>query len=168
MMAAIETPFGCLSRARTVSCLVPLRVEPEGAFARFGCLFARLLVRADLVLLEVLLGDILGSLSVVTAQAPRNGEEAGGAGSKSGQPARIGMATLTLRSQGKSSPFCQKNVPLCRRSTADLTVQSPTANFQYPKLMSGDWVRLAQRPGCILDCGPLPLTHDVMRYLLIA
>jgi hypothetical protein len=54
MMAAIVVPLGCLSRARTASCLVPLRVMFPG-FA--GC-FARLLARANLVFLGVLLCDI--------------------------------------------------------------------------------------------------------------
>jgi hypothetical protein len=34
MMAAIVVPLGCLRRARTASCLVPLRVETEGMFPR--------------------------------------------------------------------------------------------------------------------------------------
>jgi hypothetical protein len=67
MMAAIETPLGCLSRARTASCLVPLRVEPKWPLPDFRGLFARFFVRAGLVFLEILLCDILGSLSVATA-----------------------------------------------------------------------------------------------------
>ena len=35
-MAAIVVPLGCLSRARTASCLVPLRVEPEGMIPGFA------------------------------------------------------------------------------------------------------------------------------------
>ena len=58
MMAAIVVPLGCLSRARTASCLVPLRVEPEGMFEGFAGLFARLLARANLVFVGILLCDI--------------------------------------------------------------------------------------------------------------
>jgi hypothetical protein len=34
MIAAIVVPLGCLSRARTASCLVPLRAEPAEVFPR--------------------------------------------------------------------------------------------------------------------------------------
>src|SRR5208282_377793 len=64
MMAAIVAPFGCLSRVRTASCLVPPRLEDEAVLPGFASLFARLLARASLVLLDVLLCDIFGSLSV--------------------------------------------------------------------------------------------------------
>jgi hypothetical protein len=66
-MAAIVVPFDCLSRARTVACLVPLRAEREGIFPGFTGLLVRLLGRGSLVLFGVLLCDILGSLSVATA-----------------------------------------------------------------------------------------------------
>ena len=58
MMAAIVVPLGCLSRARTASCLVPLRVEPKKMFEGFAGLFARLLARATLVFVGILLCDI--------------------------------------------------------------------------------------------------------------
>jgi hypothetical protein len=58
MMAAIVVPLGCLSKARTASCLVPLRVEPKEMFPGFAGLFARLLARAILVFMGVLLCDI--------------------------------------------------------------------------------------------------------------
>src|ERR1700730_15835782 len=67
MRAAIVVPWGCLSRARTASCLVPPRVEPAGTFSGFEGLFARLLGRANLVFVGGLLCDMLGSLSVATA-----------------------------------------------------------------------------------------------------
>src|SRR6202040_1541376 len=77
MMAAIVVPFGCLSRARTASCLVPLRVERKGMVPGFAGRFARLLARATSVFLGVLPCDILGSFSVcaapgaVTTEAPQ-------------------------------------------------------------------------------------------------
>src|SRR5580704_11442817 len=67
MMAAIVAPLGCLSKVRTASCLVAPRLEDVGVFPSFAGRFARLLARAGLALLDVLLCDILGSLSVVTA-----------------------------------------------------------------------------------------------------
>src|SRR5262249_96929 len=57
MIAAIVVPLGCLSSSRTVSCLVPPRVEPEAAFPLFAGFFARL-VGATFVLLGVLRCDI--------------------------------------------------------------------------------------------------------------
>jgi hypothetical protein len=57
MIAAIVAPFGCLSMARTASCLVP-RVETEGMFEGFAGLFARLFASANLVFVGVLLCDI--------------------------------------------------------------------------------------------------------------
>jgi Uncharacterized protein conserved in bacteria (DUF2252) len=52
-------PLGCLSRARTASCLVPLRVEPKGMILGFFAgLFAGLLGRASLVFVAVLPCDI--------------------------------------------------------------------------------------------------------------
>src|SRR5437773_10071925 len=59
MIAAVVAPLGCPSRARTASCLVPPRLEDEEVFLSFAGAFARLLARASLVLLAVLLGDIL-------------------------------------------------------------------------------------------------------------
>jgi hypothetical protein len=50
--------LGCLSKARTASCLVPPRVEPEGMVEGFAGLFARLLGRANLVFVGVMLCDI--------------------------------------------------------------------------------------------------------------
>ena len=58
MMAAIVVPLGCLSRARTASCLVSPRVEAKGMFPGFAALFAPLLARANLVFVGVLLSDI--------------------------------------------------------------------------------------------------------------
>src|SRR6202048_2556001 len=57
MIASIVVPLGCLSRARTASCLVKPRVEPEGMFPGFAGLFARLLAR-KLGLCGVLLCDM--------------------------------------------------------------------------------------------------------------
>src|ERR1700730_16505972 len=61
MMVAIVAPLDCLSSASTASCLVPLRVEPARISSDLSGLFARLLPRAGLVFLGVLLCDILGS-----------------------------------------------------------------------------------------------------------
>jgi len=55
MMAAIVVPFGCLSRARTASCLVPPRVEAGGTVLGLTSPFARLLARENSVFLGVLL-----------------------------------------------------------------------------------------------------------------
>jgi hypothetical protein len=63
MIAAIVTPWGCPSRARTAACLVPAG-RTEGVIPDFTGSFARLLVCASFVLLGVLRCDILGSLSV--------------------------------------------------------------------------------------------------------
>ena len=49
---------GCLSRARTASCLVPPRVESERMFPGFAGRFARLLARANLVFVVILLCGI--------------------------------------------------------------------------------------------------------------
>ena len=57
----------CLSKVRTASCLVAPRLEDVGVFPSFAGRFARLLALAGLALLDVLLCDILGSLSVATA-----------------------------------------------------------------------------------------------------
>jgi hypothetical protein len=54
MMAAIVVPFGCLSRARTASCLVPPRVEAGGTVLGLTSPFARLLARENSVFLGVL------------------------------------------------------------------------------------------------------------------
>src|SRR6202040_1009533 len=59
IIVAIVVPLGCLSRARTASCLVPPRVEPKGMVPGFAGLFARLLARATSVFLGVLLCDNL-------------------------------------------------------------------------------------------------------------
>src|SRR5689334_591166 len=69
MIAAIVAPLGCLSSPRTVSCLVPPRVEPEATFPLCAGFFARL-AGATFVLLGVLRCDIFQILSVATAQAP--------------------------------------------------------------------------------------------------
>ncbi len=52
------SPLGCPSRASTASCLVPPRLEDEGVFSGFVCVFGRPLARASLVLVWVLLCDI--------------------------------------------------------------------------------------------------------------
>src|SRR5438094_1767033 len=53
IIAAIVVPLGCLSSLRTVSCLVPVRLEPEVTFPFFAGLFARF-AGATFVLLSVL------------------------------------------------------------------------------------------------------------------
>src|SRR5271166_432682 len=68
MIVAIVAPLGCLSRARTASCLVQLRVEPDETVPGFAGLFARLLASGNLDLEGFLAFDILGSFSVVTGQ----------------------------------------------------------------------------------------------------
>src|SRR5438445_8368963 len=57
MIAAIVVPLGCLSSPRTVSCLVPPRVEPEATFPLFAGFFV-CLARATFVLLDMLRCDI--------------------------------------------------------------------------------------------------------------
>src|SRR6266705_759235 len=56
IMAAIVTPLGCPRRARTASCLVLLRLE--GVLPPFAGFFTRPLVRANLILVRVLLCNI--------------------------------------------------------------------------------------------------------------
>jgi hypothetical protein len=105
---------GCLSMARTASCLVPPRVEPAGLFSGFEGLFARLLGRANLVFVGVLLCDMLGSFSVATARrhhrspavAPLPAGQDPGWGPSSPY---LGTATVTLSSPQKSTPFCEEN-----------------------------------------------------------
>src|ERR1700746_1122241 len=76
MMAVIVAPLGCPSRVRTVSCLVPARVEPEATFPFFAGFFARL-AGATFGLLGVLRCDIFQILfgcdgtRAVTAEAPQ-------------------------------------------------------------------------------------------------
>src|SRR5271155_4187818 len=60
-MSAILVPLGSLSRARTASCLVPLRREDDSVSPGFACRFTRFLVRAGLALFDVLPCDIFGS-----------------------------------------------------------------------------------------------------------
>src|SRR6266436_7080046 len=86
MIAAIVAPLGCLSSPRTVSCLLPARVEPEATFPFFAGFFARL-AGATFGLLGVLRCDIFEILSVATAHAPsppkpHSGGIASGAGSE--------------------------------------------------------------------------------------
>src|SRR6266436_10289819 len=116
VIAAIVVPLGCLSRPRTVSCLVPPRVEAEGTFSNFAGFFARL-AGATFVLLGVLRCDIFEILSVATAHAPsppkpHSGGIASGAGSKTRQKGPHQSTTLTLCLQRKSSRFCKE----CRGS----------------------------------------------------
>src|SRR5258705_12975274 len=69
MIAAIVVPLGSLSRPRTVSCLVPPRVEPEANFSCFAGFFVRL-AGAAFLLVDVLRCDIFQILSVATAHTP--------------------------------------------------------------------------------------------------
>src|SRR6516225_7736817 len=62
MMAAIVVPLGWLSSLRTVSCLVPPRVEPEATFPLFAGFFERL-VGATFILLGLLRCDMFQILS---------------------------------------------------------------------------------------------------------
>src|SRR5256884_8521216 len=108
VIAAIVVPLGCLSRPRTVSCLVPPRVEAEGTFSNFAGFFARL-AGATFVLLGVLRCDIFEILSVATASVPpppkpRTGDRAGGAGSREAQVLSE-AATVTLCWRRKASHF---------------------------------------------------------------
>src|SRR5260221_13516086 len=111
MIAAIVVPLGCLSSPRTVSCLVPPRVEPEATFPFFAGFFARL-AGPTFGLLGVLRCDIFEILSVATARAPsppkpHSGGIASGAGSKR-QKGPHQPTTLTLCLQPKSSRFCKE------------------------------------------------------------
>jgi hypothetical protein len=86
MIAVIVVPVGCLSRPRTVSCLVSPRVEREATFSSFAVLFARLAC-ASLVFAECVAVRHLKILSVATAHAPsppkpHSGGIASGAGSE--------------------------------------------------------------------------------------
>src|SRR5262245_31591273 len=94
MIAAIVVPLG---RLRTVSCLVPPRIESEATFPLFAGFFARL-AGATFVFPSVLRCDIYQILSAATADAPsppkpHSGGIASGAGSRYGQPAVIAGAT---------------------------------------------------------------------------
>src|SRR6185369_13885395 len=105
MIAAIVVPLACLSRPRTVSCLVRPRVEPEATLTLLAGFFARL-GDAPFSLLAVLRCDIFEILSLATAHAPsppkpHSGAIASGAGSETRQKALINTATLTLCLQPK-------------------------------------------------------------------
>src|SRR6476659_5392393 len=87
MIAAIVVPLGCLSRPRTVSCLVPPRVEPEATF------FARL-AGTTFVLLGLLRCDIFGSFRLRRHtrrhhRSPTVGVSPVGRDPRRGQKARI-------------------------------------------------------------------------------
>src|SRR4051812_37885879 len=93
MIAAIVIPLVCLSSPRTVSCLVPPRVESEATLPFLACFFARL-AGATFVWLDVLRSDMSQILSVATAHAPslpkpHSGAVASGAGSKTRQKGHI-------------------------------------------------------------------------------
>src|SRR5262249_2133520 len=76
MIASIVVPLGCLSSPRTVSCLVPPRIEREATFPIFADVFARL-AGATFFLLGVLRCDIFeipfgcDGTSAVTTEAPQ-------------------------------------------------------------------------------------------------
>src|SRR6266436_4698849 len=81
IIPAIVVPLRCLSRARTVSCLVLRKAGPT--FLRFAVLFGRVV---DAMFVRMLLCDIYGIPSVATAHAPpppkpHSGDIASGAGS---------------------------------------------------------------------------------------
>ena len=94
MIAAIVAPLGCLSSLRTVSCLVPRRVEPEATFPFFADLFARL-AGATFGLLGVLRCDIFEILfdcdgtRAVTTEAPQWPVSPAGRDPRRGQKSRI-------------------------------------------------------------------------------
>src|SRR4051794_16457970 len=52
IMASIDAPEGCRSRARTASCLVPPRTRCERVFSAFTGFFAPRLARESLPLVE--------------------------------------------------------------------------------------------------------------------
>src|SRR5580704_12974104 len=104
IMAVIVVPLGCLSKARTASCLVPLRVEPEGMVPGFAGLFVRLFARAILVFVGVLLCDMFGILFGCNGTRRRHHQSpavaaASRAGSRTGPTGPyLGTATVTLSS----------------------------------------------------------------------
>src|SRR5712672_1374351 len=67
MMAAIVVPLGCLSSARTISCLVLGRLKAVPTFPRFAVLFGCVAGRA--MVLRMLLCDMMDPL-VATAHVP--------------------------------------------------------------------------------------------------
>src|SRR5215470_13313843 len=69
MIVAIVVPLGCLRRARTASCLVPARVEPDEMFLIFAGFLAPL-PRSSFVFLDVLLCNILGSFRLRRHHVP--------------------------------------------------------------------------------------------------
>jgi len=82
----------------------------------FAVLFARLLARANLVFVGILLCDIRGSFSVATApgavttEAPQWRHRQRGVGSRMGLTGPyLGTATVTLQSPQKSTPLCDEN-----------------------------------------------------------
>jgi hypothetical protein len=84
-------------------------------FEGFAGLFARLLARANLVFVGILLCDIWGSFSVTTApgavttEAPQWHHRQQGRIPDGPTGPDLGMATVTLQSPQKSTPFCGEN-----------------------------------------------------------
>jgi hypothetical protein len=90
-----------------------------------------LVARAGLDRLDVLLCDILGSLRLRQRHAPsppnpRGGRRASGAGSEEEPNGPIRVATLTLRSPRKSTPFCAR-IDFCPRRHSVLFKREPSA-----------------------------------------
>jgi len=111
MMAAIVVPFGCLSRARTASCLVPPRVEAGGTVLGLTSPFARLLARENSVFLGVLLCDICGSFSVATA------------------PGAVTTATPEWRRRQRGRIPDEANGPLSRHGDSDAPFAAEVHSF---------------------------------------
>jgi hypothetical protein len=114
MIAAIVVPLGCLSKARTAPCFVPLLVTLEGIFPGFAGFVERLLARANLAFVMVLLCGICGSFSVATApcavttEAPQwQHRQRGRIPDKANGLSRHRAVTLSL--PPKSTPFCEEN-----------------------------------------------------------
>ena len=112
IIPAIVVPLRCLSRARTVSCLVLPRLKAVPTFLRFAVLVGRVV---DAMFVRMLLCDMMRSLRL-RRHMRRHRRSPTMAKSPAGRdPRPIGPAStltpMTLCLQQKSSRFCRKYAP---------------------------------------------------------
>src|ERR1019366_382975 len=167
MMAAIVAPLGCLSTARTATCLVSPRVEPEGMFPGFAGLFTRLLASANLV--------FLGGRRPSARQRFRHGRRrthprGAGASRHRGRHHLISMLTTSTRASPAPSvrgyfttPYDSKAVAgyVARLRLAEkLVFVFPQWWFNVPAILKGFFDRVLV-PGVAFDhaSGGGPLIH---------
>src|SRR5260370_18506241 len=127
-MAAIVTPLGCPRRARTASCLV--RLALEGVSPPFAGFFTRPLVRANLILVRVLLCNVSDPFGCDGMQRRHHRSPTVAASPAGRDPAR---AKQPVNGSDTDAPFAtevQSFLPLrcgdARRLVSGLSPPSPT------------------------------------------